>query len=277
MGSSSGGPPHLPKLGIETNFLLGQGKRAVIDAALGTRPYAEQPEALRNLVSQDMWNGLTRSERLHLTAIYNKLQEYHLWEHVTKVNGVHEKAEAPTRVLGMRADVPGSSGGFAFETSDPRALYEGLFSANFGTDGGAAGAMHQGQASTRESTSGSVTRELAAPNGLHVSVGPGNHFDAHVDRVSPTNPAQAGRTEMDLERGWLHHRDELHGDLTRDAFRAAADYVADKTKLEVPFVDLDLAGLTGGPTLEQPRVAKPEDRNDPTAPLMVDITLRGPK
>ena len=81
------------------------------------------------------------------------------------------------------------------------------------------------------------------------SLGPGNRFDAHVDKVSPTDPAKAGRTEMDLARGWLHHRHEVH---------------------------VDLAGVAGGPTLDQPRVVMPEDRNNPTAPLMVDITLSGP-
>ena len=81
---------------------------------------------------------------------------------------------------------------------------------------------------------------------------------------------------IDPPCGWLHHRHEVHGGLFRDMHRAAADYVDKKIGLEMPFVDVDLAGVALGPTLDQPRVPMPEDRNNPTAPIMVDITLRGP-
>ena len=281
MGDEQGGhngKTRLPKLGMENNFLLGSSKKAVIDAAQGTRPYAEQPQALRNFVSKEMWDGLTKFEKLHLAGIYNTMQQYDLWQYVTKVNGVKEKPEAPTKVLGVPGtfSVSGSSGGFQFETSDHLKLYEGLMKANFGTDGASEGLLHGGQTSTRESTSGQVTHDVAAPNGLHVSIGPGNRFDAHMDQVSPTNGAQGGATEMDLERGWLHHRQEVHGDVIRDMHKAAADYVARKTGgiVDVPGVDMDLAGVRLGPQLEQGRVPMPEDRNNPAAPLMVDITLR---
>jgi hypothetical protein len=279
MGSgSSGGPPRLPRLGIESNFLLGPNKRAVIDAAQGLRPYADQPEALRRLVSQSFWDGLSKAERLHLAAIYNTMEKHRLWQHVTKVVGVKEKPEAHAHVLCLPGShaVEGSSGGFLFETGDHRTLYDDIFKADFGTDGAAESFMHKGQTSTRESTSGQVTHEVAAPDGLHISLGPGNRFDAHMDKVSPTNPAQAGRTQMDLHRGWLHHRHEVHGDVVRDAHRMMADWVDKKTGIEMPLVDVDLAGFAGGPTLDQPRIPMPEDRNNPAAPIMVDVTLRGP-
>jgi hypothetical protein len=275
VGGSRGGPPRLPNLEGK-NFLLGNSKKAVIDAALGTRSYAEQPQALRSLVSKEMWNGLSRPEKLHLAGIYNTMQQYGLWEYVTKVNGVKERPEADTHLLGSSARfaVDGSSGGFSFETSDHLKLHEGLVRANFGTDGAAESMLHQGQTSTRESTSGQVTHDLAAPNGLHISLGPGNKFDAHIDKVSPTNPAEGGKTVMDLHRGWLHHRQEVHGDVVRDGF----DFVARKSQVDVlGGLDFELAGAAGGPTLEQPRVPSPEDRNNPTAPIMVDITHRGPK
>jgi hypothetical protein len=276
MGDVNGGPPRLPKLGIENNFLLGNSKKAVIDAALGTKGYADQPQALRSVMAEAVWNGMSKQERVHFASIYNTMQQYGLWEHVTKVAGVKEKTEAPTRLLGMRADVPGSGGGFQFETSDPYALYEGLMKANFGTDGAAESMLHSGQTSTRESTSGTVTWDVAAPNGLHVSIGPGNKFDAHMDQVSPTNGAQGGATVMDPQRGWMHHRQEVHGDVVRDMHRAAADWVSKKTGgvVDVPFVDMDLAGVRGGPLLEQQRPLGPEDRNNPPAPIAVDITLR---
>jgi hypothetical protein len=278
---SGGGPPRLPKLGMDNNFLLGSSKKAVIDAAQGTRSYAEQPQALRSFVSKELWDGLPKGERLHLAGIYNTMQQYDLWQYVTKVNGVKEKPEAPTKVLGVPGEfhVHGSGGGFQFETSDHLKLYEGLMKANFGTDGASEGLLHGGQTSTRESTSGQVTHDVAAPNGLHVSIGPGNRFDAHIDQVSPTNGAQGGTTQMDVHRGWLHHRQEVHGDVIRDMHKAAADVISRKTGgiVDVPGVDMDLAGVRLGPQLEQGRVPMPEDRNNPAAPLMVDITLRGPK
>lgn len=100
----SGGPKPLPRLsGPESNFLLGSNRKAVIDAALGLRPYREQPAALRKLVSQELWDGLSRPERLHRAAIHNKMQSYDLWKHVTKVVGVKEKPEAHTHVLSCPA------------------------------------------------------------------------------------------------------------------------------------------------------------------------------
>lgn len=274
----SGGPPALPRLGVDDNFLLGANKKVVIDAALGLRPYAEQPEALRKVVSQQLWDGLGKPERVQLAAVYNRMEQYGLWEHVVKVEGLKEQREADAHVAGVGTfAVEGSSAGFQFVADDARALYTDIFKAGFGTDGAAESMMHQGQTSTRESTSGTVTAEVAAPDGLHISLGPGDRFDAHIDKVSPTNPAQAGRTEMDLERGWLHHRHELHPGLVRDAYSMAADYIEKKTGLEVPFADTELPGVAGGPTLDQQRVVEPEDRNNPTAPIMVDITLRGPK
>jgi hypothetical protein len=273
------GPKPLPRLsGPESNFLLGSSRKAVIDAALGTSQYQNLPEALRKVMPESVWQDLSKGERVHLAAIYNRMQTYGLWDHVSKVVGVKERPEADAHVPGVGDfAVEGSSGAFLFETAAPDALYEGIFAAGFGTDTGIEGSSHAGQTSTRESTSGQHTAEVAAPDGLHISLGPGNQFDAHVDRISPTNPAQGGRTQLDVERGWVHHRHEYHGDKARDLHRAAADYIEKKTGLEVPFVDVDLAGVAGGPTLDPSRATQPEDRNNPTAPIMVDITLRGPR
>lgn len=44
----------------------------------------------------------------------------------------------------------------------------------------------------------------------------------------------------------------------------------------MPAVDFDAAGVGLGPTLDPSRAVEPEDRSNPTAPFMVDITLRGP-
>ena len=46
-------------------------------------------------------------------------------------------------------------------------------------DGSVLGSMHKGQRSLREWSDDMTS--------LHVSVGPGNNFDAHVDKVTPTN------------------------------------------------------------------------------------------
>jgi hypothetical protein len=54
------------------------------------------------------------------------------------------------------------------------------------------------------------------------------------------------------------------------------DYAVKKMGIEGPVTTVDLAGVAGGPTLDQSRVPMPEDRNNPTAPIMVDVTLRLP-
>jgi len=275
--SSGGAPKPLNRLTKIDNFGLGPSKKAVIEGAQATRPYAEQPEGMRKVMSEELWKSLTPVQRGSLANIYNTMEKNGLWQHVAAVNGVKDLPEPDAHIAGIPGSfsVDGNSGGFNFTTHDADTLYQGLFSAGFGQDVGIEGAAHPGQASMRESSSGQHTRDMAAPDGLHIAIGPGNHFDAHVDKVSPTNAAQAGHTDMDLHRGWVHHTTELYPEAVRGGVHDMAKAAAEKIGLDSHGVDLP--GVNFGPTLQESKVPMPEDRNNPEAPVMVNVTLRGPR
>src|SRR3974377_1406895 len=72
---------------------------------------------------------------------------------------------------------------------------------HFGEDGSLIGSMHKGQQSMREWSND--------PMSLHISVGPGNRFDAHIDKVSPVKKPEGGKTQIDPSKGMEHRTTEL--------------------------------------------------------------------
>jgi hypothetical protein len=81
-------------------------------------------------------------------------------------------------------------------------------SGHFGEDGSIVGALHKGQTSLREWSGGSTS--------LHISVGPGNQFDAHIDKVSPVNKPVDGKTQIDPVKGKQHWENEVLPEKIRD-------------------------------------------------------------
>ena len=163
-----------------------------VQVAAARLRFEELPEKLQQTLKKsfahpdEFWAGLGDTQRQTLATIFNRLEGMGLWKHVARVTGEHEQPEKPVGKL----KVAGNSGAISFEAYDPKAFTDDLLkSKKFGVDPKVATLFHQGQTSSREynPTEGS----------LHISIGPGRHFDAHVDKVgavdTPT-PRPAGRS-----------------------------------------------------------------------------------
>ena len=57
------------------------------------------------------------------------------------------------------------------------------------------------------------------PTSLHISIGPGNLFDAHIDKVSPVDKPVDGKTQINPERGVKHWEKEVLPEKVRDKIK----------------------------------------------------------
>lgn len=171
--------------------------------------HSQLPSDLKSKISQKVWQALPEGQRSTLIASYQQFKRAGVWDEVTRVTGEKEKREAPTKLPGgLEADVAGNSGAIQYQIKDPKKFVEKLTLANpeFGVDGGLMGAMHSGQISIREA---------GPPTSLHVSVGPGNKMDAHIDRENPVNHPKNGQTQMNVLRGVRHWAREVLPEMIR--------------------------------------------------------------
>lgn len=161
--------------------------------------YERLPGDLQQKMRQHFWGHLPERQRRTLVETYLRMKSYGLWEHVARV--VHEKnaPEAPAKLCSLGFEVDGNSGGIVFEALDGDVLAEALKdTGHFREDGAFMGSMHPGQRSLRERNS--------KGDSLHVSIGPGNLFDTHVDKCGPHDVAGA----------WCHGTRELAPEAIRD-------------------------------------------------------------
>jgi len=154
-------------------------------SATSTASFEAQPPALQAVLrrsygeSAPAWFDGLGEKRHILTSIYIRLCNYGLWSRVTTVGNVYS-GERP--FLGF--DVPGSVGHVDFTSDDTHALMIQLLDTfRFCADHGIGGSQHPGQASFRE---------VGESDSLHIAVGPGSHFDAHIDRYSPVTGGASG-------------------------------------------------------------------------------------
>ncbi|MBL8958072.1 MAG: hypothetical protein JNK82_45280 [Myxococcaceae bacterium] len=171
--------------------------------------WPELPEKLSKKIAPEVWNALDEGQRGTLIASYKEFEKAGMWDHITQVVGEKEAREKPVKLPGgYQTQVHGNSGAIQYKVRDPVAFTNELIkhNPNFGVDGSFMAKMHPGQTSIRESTQ---------PQPIHISVGPGNLMDAHIDHVNPVSTPKNGQTVMDLKRGVQHWREELLPELIR--------------------------------------------------------------
>jgi hypothetical protein len=201
-------------------------------------PYSQLPADLKKTVAHldwpdKWWNGLSTASRQHLVAIYNRMQTHGLWSHVDRITKVVDP-ERP--VLGMRA--PGSAGSVEFLRKDGSRLLQGsLETGRFGLDPSLLALLHPGQLSLREWSS--------STDGLHISIGGAGQFDAHMDKVSPTNKPDAnGGTQVDPHRSGQHWQQEVIPDIIRNGVKVG--------KHGIPGTRIPGVVVSVGPMANQP-------------------------
>ena len=147
-------------------------------SAAGNR-YEDQPPDLQKVLTASFRNPAMWLERLDsglraaLFAIFNRLCRYGVWCHVGSVLRI-DPGEAPA---GDLFAVPGKTPSVHFTTRGGDALLDALMATGrFCQAIGLGASQHPGQ---------STLREISGSDSMHISIGPGDQFDVHIDRFSP--------------------------------------------------------------------------------------------
>lgn len=151
-------------------------------SAISVDRFDKQPADLQRVLTRSSkdpagWFGkLDPGSRFALTAIFNRMCRYRLWCHVRVVLKI-VAGEAPLRAAGHTFAVPGSTPSVYFLSPSGDALIKALMATGrFCIARGIGASQHPGQ---------TTLREISGSDSLHISIGPGNQFDAHIDRYSP--------------------------------------------------------------------------------------------
>jgi hypothetical protein len=193
-------------------------------------------------------------------------------------SGEKDKPEPHVKVPGGELAAPGNSGGLTYEAYDGAKFVSDLKrTGHFGEDGKVIGALHKGQRSMRE-WSGSDDDQAKS---MHISV-KGNKFDAHIDKVSPTNEPKQGNTKIDPIKGKNHHTTEVWPEGIRDATHIPGVIVSGNIKenrdgwhggeLQVG-VRIELHGPAGKEKVDLPN-NKPDSANPVPQQIMEKIDGR---
>jgi hypothetical protein len=222
--------------------------------------YDKLPHELKTKMTQHFWGHLPQKQRRTLVETYLRLTAAKVWDQVARVVREKNPAEAPASVGGVDFEVDGNSGGIVYEAIDGGALAEALKdTGRFKEDGAVMGSMHPGQRSIREQRSSSG-------DSLHVSVGPGNLFDAHVDKCSPEDAA--GK--------WCHGTRELAPEAIRDVTGVPGVVIDGQVVPGSPERDPEIRGGIGielrGPVDRKTRLPRSEPPEG--EPLPADVMKR---
>lgn len=177
--------------------------------------YKKLPSALQAKLSQQFWAGLGTRQRRTLIETYRRLKQYGVWDYIKRVTGEKEHPERHVKLFGFEFETDGNSGGLTYEATDAAGLVKKLrATGHFGEDGKIMGLMHSGQSSYREEPKGARD-----PRGAHISVGPKNKIDAHIDKHAPVGKPSDGKTRVDPARAWRHGMQEIIPEAVRKLAR----------------------------------------------------------
>ena len=224
-------------------------------SAISVDRFDKQPAELQQALARSFkdpagWFGKLDSERrFALTAIFNRLCRYGLWGHVRLVLKI-DAGEAPVLIADRVYDVPGRTPSVYFMSLAGDALIKALMATGrFCMAYGAGASQHPGQ---------TTLREISGSDSLHISIGPGDRFDAHIDKYSPT-PESTGSS-------FCSNRPSVAA-LTHIGRELVPELVRKKT---------GIPGVQVFPEQTIPR-SEPTPRQEADSPPIVGVTWRGPR
>jgi hypothetical protein len=144
--------------------------------------FDKQPAELQRVLTKSSKDPAGCLGKLHpesclaLASIFNRMCRYRLWSHVDVVVKI-VPGEAPLRAAGHTIAVPRSTPSVYFLSPSGKALCQALMATGRFCIGRGIGASQHPHQTT--------LREISGSDSLHISIGPGNQFDAHIDRYSP--------------------------------------------------------------------------------------------
>jgi outer membrane protein OmpA-like peptidoglycan-associated protein len=152
-------------------------------SAVSGDAFDKQPPDLRLVLTKSFqtnaatwFEQLEPEHRMALTQIFNRMCQYGVWCHVRLILRI-EAGEKPLRLAGHSFPVYGSTPSVFFTSPPGNALLDALMATGrFCMAFGTGASEHPGQ---------TTVREVSGSDSLHISLGPGDTLDAHVDRYSP--------------------------------------------------------------------------------------------
>ena len=151
-------------------------------SAVSVHRFDKQPPELQRVISQsfrdpaDWFERLDRDSRFALTSIFNRMCSYGVWHYVRRILKI-APAEAPVIISDQVLRVPGRTPSVYFVGPGTKPLSAALIATRrFCRAYGTGASQHKGQV---------TLREISVTDSLHISLGPGERFDAHIDKYSP--------------------------------------------------------------------------------------------
>jgi hypothetical protein len=225
-------------------------------SAISVDRYGKQPAELQRTLARsfndpaEWFRRLDPESRLALTAIFNRLCRYGVWGHVRLVLKI-EAGEAPVLIADRIYNVPGRTPSVYFMSLAGDPLIKALMATGrFCMAYGAGASQHPGQ---------TTLREISGSDSLHISIGPGDGFDAHIDKYSPT-PESTGSS-------FCSNRPTVAA-LTHIGRELVPELVRKKT---------GVPGVQVFPEQIFPQRGPEPPRQDADIPPIVGITWRGPR
>jgi hypothetical protein len=186
------------------------------DESLSVRDndYEKLPKDLKSKMSPEVWKTI-KGQRAKLFTIYMRLREYGAWDAVSAVTGIKEQLPPHGKLGAVEFGIYGT-GGVAFEEKKLGGVAAILVNTgHFGQDNKIMALWHTGQKSYREWRKEQITpagvldesihewgqKVPPPPSSMHISMGPGTLFDAHIDRISPVNKPIDGQSVPNTDAG----------------------------------------------------------------------------
>jgi len=247
---------------IHDNSGLGDDAPSCIStncSAVSVDRFEKQPPDLQRVLARSFtdpagwFERLSSENRFALTAIFNRLCSLRLWCHVSSVLKI-EDGEAPVLIADRVFNVPGRTPSVFFMSPSGSALVDALMgTGRFCKAHGIGASQHPKQI---------TLREISGSDSLHVSVGPGNRFDAHIDKFSPVTESSGSS---------LCSNSPTVAALTHIGRELAPEFVRKRTGIPgvQVFPDFELT-----PNVPRPEPGSRQDAGPP--PPIIGITVRGP-
>lgn len=151
-------------------------------SAISVHRFDKQPVDLQRVLSKsfkdpaEWFDRLDGESKFALTEIFNRMCRYRVWPHVHRILKIGP-GEVPVLIADRVFQVPGRTPSVYFMGLGKSALIDALIATRrFCRAQGLGASQHPGQI---------TLREISGSDSLHISLGPGDKFDVHIDSYSP--------------------------------------------------------------------------------------------
>jgi outer membrane protein OmpA-like peptidoglycan-associated protein len=235
-------------------------------SAVSLDSFDKQPPDLRLVLiksrgtkddAAEWFEQLDSESRMAVTQIFSRLCQFGVWCHTRYIVRI-APAEAPVLLADRIFNVPGRTASVYFMSPSGNALIQALMATGrFCMAQGAGASQHRGQ---------TTLREISGSDSLHISIGPGDQFDAHIDKYSPVpeHPGGSFCSNDPTPAAVGHIGRELVPEKVREGLQVLGLHIPGPPGVQV-FPDLPV----GVP-------APPGAVGSEPVPEVIRLTLRGP-